>query len=82
MTGVATIRGLLERFDALFVEAALACPIGFIDKVQASAVFALAPPLLPSDGLLLVDALEARATKPAEPQASSSAPDDSWEPTP
>lgn len=61
MTGVATVKGLLERFDALFVEATLECPIGFIDRVQASAVYALAPPLQPADGQMLVDALEARS---------------------
>lgn len=58
ITGVATVRGLLERFDPGFVEAALSCPAGFLDKVKASSVYGLAPRLSAEDGLVLAEALE------------------------
>lgn len=76
MTGVATVRGLLERFDPQFVEAALSCPPGFLDKVKASSVYGLAPKLSAEDGLLLADALDERAPppRPALPPEAQQAP--------
>ena len=61
LTGVATVKGLLDRFDIGFVAASLALTAEFIDKVTASSVYALAPSLSTADGLLLAEVLEQRA---------------------
>jgi len=82
MTGVATVRGLLDRFDQAFVEATLSCPPGFIEKVKSSAAYGLAPKISAEDGLLLVGVLEERAPRPAAitEQPASNEPEDLPEP--
>jgi hypothetical protein len=59
-TGIATVKGLLDRFDEDLVAVALGIGTDFIHKVAASAVFRLVPALSPKDGLLLASVLEKR----------------------
>lgn len=63
MTGASVIKGLLERFDRLFVDEVLQPAPGFIDKVMANVFYGLAATLEAADGLVLIDALEDRAKK-------------------
>lgn len=58
LTGVATVKGLLSRFDEHFVASTLKIDEGLIAKIKGSAVFGLAKDLAAADGLLLVEVLE------------------------
>lgn len=64
MTGIATVKGLLDRFEDSIVIEALGLANGLVEKVRSSAVFNLAPPMSPDDGMLLVEALEWRMRSP------------------
>ncbi|SMQ85919.1 hypothetical protein SAMN06295905_3214 [Devosia lucknowensis] len=59
-TGMATIKGLLDRFDEETVIGALELKAEFVRKVAASALFAMVPAMSPADGILLAGVLEAR----------------------
>ncbi|KKB08810.1 hypothetical protein [Devosia chinhatensis] len=59
-TGMATIKGLLDRFDEETVIGALELKADFVRKVAASALFAMVPAMSPADGILLASVLEAR----------------------
>ena len=61
MTGVATVKGLLSRFDEAFVAATLMIDPSLIDKIKVSAVYGLAGDLSAADGLLLAEVLERHA---------------------
>lgn len=74
LTGIATVKGLLERFDAEFVAGALKVTPEFLGKVTSSAAYALATAMSAADGLILAGVLEKRAESVAPPGEEVEAP--------
>lgn len=62
LTGVATVKGLLDRFDSSFAAEILALNVTFVETIRASSVYALAPDMSAADGLLLASVLTEKAT--------------------